>query len=115
MRYFLKLADANGHFEEVDKWTFDNSKFALSDDGQSVRYLLNDCVVVNENGSLLVQLVDAPARDLAILARFLDARMPAADTTGRGFVREPETIKFRKGKTLYMRELKTGQEWRKTA
>jgi hypothetical protein len=115
MRYFLKLADDNGYFEEVDKYTFDNHKFALSDDGQSARYLLNDHVRVNEDGTTSIQLVDAPSRDLAILARVLDARTPLGDAAGKGFVREPETIKFRKGKSLIMRELKTGEEWRKSA
>jgi hypothetical protein len=114
MRFFLKLADADGFFEEVDKWTFENSKFALSDDGQSARYL-TDYAQVEEDGSLSIKLDLAPVRDLAILARLLDAKTPLGDAAGKGFVREPEIVKFRKGKSLIMRELKTGEEWRKSA
>jgi hypothetical protein len=111
MRYLLKLKADDQYFELVDKWTFDNHKFALDDAGNP-RYT-NDHVQLNDDGTVSMNLVDAPARDLVILGRYLRATSPDA-TGGKGFVQEPETIKFRKGKVLIMRELATGEEWRKT-
>jgi hypothetical protein len=48
MKYLLKLTD--GYFELVDKYTFDNHKFALADDGVSARYNFNEWVIVNDDG-----------------------------------------------------------------
>ena len=49
MRYFLKLADAQGYFEEVDKYTFDNYKSALNEKDEP-RYVLHNWVLVGEDG-----------------------------------------------------------------
>ena len=57
-----------------------------------------------------MQLTDAPQRDIAILSRALNAFAPAK--VEEGFIRIPVVIKFRKGKTLVMRELKSGQNWK---
>jgi hypothetical protein len=112
MRYFLKLAQ-NEAFEEVDKYTYDNYLAALADDGESNRYLPNCFALLHDDGSISLELIGSPVRDLAILGRALNADLPARDASGKGFVREPATIKFKRGKMIIMRELKTGEEWRK--
>lgn len=108
-RYLLKLADGGGYFEEVDKYTFDNSKSALAEDSDTPRYMDNACVVIKEDGTLSIQMVNVPVRDIAILQRALQAIAP--ERVQGGFIREPQTIKFRKGKTIVMREMKTGENW----
>jgi hypothetical protein len=108
MKYFLKLATDDGYFEQVDKFTCENSKFALADSGDGPRYT-NDFVIVNDDGTISLSLNTCPLRDIAILQRALEAVAPGA--VPGGFIREPQIVKFQKGKTLTMLELKTGTMW----
>jgi hypothetical protein len=116
MKYLLKVAngDGKGYFELVNKYTYDNHKFALSDDGLSPRYELNDWVMVGEDGSISMQLTQGNPQDLAILIRGLELPPSPAKVEG-GFIREPVVIKFCKGRSITMLELKTGEMWTKKA
>ena len=111
VKFLLKLAsgEGKGYFEEVSKYTFDNYRSALADDGTSPRYLENNWVIVQEDGTISCQLVNSNPRDFAILVRALE--LPAAPPSigGLGFLREsPPFIKFVKGRTTSMLETKTG-------
>ena len=106
MKYLLKLA--NGYFELVDKYTFDNSKFALAEDGESPRYEPNDWVVVNDDGRIAISLINGSPQDLAILIRGLELP-PAPCKVEGGFIREPVFINFRKGRSERMLNVKTGK------
>jgi hypothetical protein len=110
MKHLLKLAsgDGKGYFEEVDQYTFNNSKFALADDGVSPRYEDGDFVIVDDDGSITVHLACAQPQDLAVLVRGLN--LPSAPVVGgKGCVREtPPFIKFQKGRVTSMLETKTG-------
>jgi len=110
MKYLLKLAngDGKGYFEMVDKYTFDNSKFALGEDGVSPRYELNDWVLVNDDGKIALSLVSGSPQDLAILIRGLELPQAPPRVEG-GFIREPMFINFRKGRSERMLNLKTGK------
>jgi hypothetical protein len=108
MKYLLKLATVEGYFEQVDKFTFDNAKFALAENGEGPRYT-DDSVVVTDDGKLFINLSECPLRDIAILQRALEAQCPGA--VPGGFIREPQVVKFLKGKTLTMLEVKTGTMW----
>lgn len=111
MRYFLKLADGDQYFEEVDKFTYDNYKFALSDGGNGPRYLFNNWAILND-GWLSLQLTDCPLRDVAILQRGLEAIAPAK--VDGGFIREPQAIRFSKRNKVFLR-LKNGEIFEKKA
>ena len=110
MKYLLKLATTEGYFEQVDKFTFDNAKFALADSGDAPRYTENDFVIVDDDGKISMRLNSCPLRDVAILQRALEAQCPGS--VPGGFIREPPVVKFRKGKVLTMLELKTGTRWK---
>lgn len=112
MRYFLKMAQSD-LFDEVDKYTFDNHKYALADDGESPRYLPNSWMIAHDDGTVSVSLVESPSRDLPILGRSVSATMPDKAGLGNPFVNEPAVVKFKRGKLIIMRELKTGEEWKK--
>lgn len=105
MKYLLKLVD--GYFEEVDQYTFDNRQYAIADDGVSPRYTEDDWVCFNEDGTITVHLYNSPGVNLSILQRALSLQVSPQSVPG-GFVREPTMIKFLKGKTMTMLELKTG-------
>lgn len=116
MKYLLKLAngEGKGYFELVNKYTYDNYKFALADDEISPRYELNDWVVVNDDGTISIHLNSGSRQDLGILLRGLD--LPAA--TGAvpgGFIREPHAVTFRIRNSLRLLNLKTGKLYKEAA
>jgi hypothetical protein len=109
MKYLLKLAngEGKGYFEVATKYTFDNLKFAIADDGKSPRYEPNTWVIVNEDSTLTVHLTNGGAGDLGIIMRALG--LPAAPASvNDGFIREPAFVKFIKGNSTSMLEVATG-------
>ena len=99
MRYFLKLATTDGNWEEITKYTFDNSRLAVADDEVSPRYTMNDFVIVNDDDTVSMQLTGCSLKDIYIFQRYLKAT--AAEVPG-GFVREPVVMKFLKRGKLEM-------------
>lgn len=116
MKYLLKLAngDGKGWFEKVNKHTFDNYQYALADDGVSPRYEMNQWIMVNDDGTVSMQLTNAPQQDIAVLVRGLSIP-PFTQGIPGGTIREPTHIKFVKGRTASMLEVKTGVVYSVTA
>ncbi len=112
MRYFLKLVEGDQYFEEVDKYTFDNYKYALADNGNDPRYLLNNWVISKDDGKVSINLTDCDPRDFAIFARALSAIVP--EKVLGGFIREQPAIRFFKRNKLILR-LKNGEIFEKKA
>lgn len=110
MKYLLKLAsgEGKGYFETVDKFAFDNHKFALADDGVSPRYEVNDWAVLGDDGTLSLQLQNANPQDLAILIRGLQLPQASPAKVDGGFIREPMLLKFHKGNSIKIWERQTG-------
>lgn len=116
MKYLLKLAsgEGKGYFEMVNKYTYDNYKSALADDEINPRYEPNDWVVVNDDGSISMQLNNGSRQDLGILLRGLELPSVTGTVPG-GFIREPATVKFRIRNTMRLLDLKTGKLYKEAA
>jgi hypothetical protein len=116
MRYFIKLAKKNdegesintGWYEDVDEYTYKNSKYALNDCGDGPRYTADSMIV--DGDEVAVKLRTAPIRDLAILTRYFQASEP--NKVEGGFVREQPSIKFNICGKIKLRE-KDGSIWSK--
>lgn len=111
--YYLQRAECE-RFDKVDKYTFDNWKYAMH--GDRPRYNGNK-VIRDDRGFLTLNLVNVNERVLAIVARFTGSKenLIPGSVPG-GFVAEqPGLILFVKGPSRFLHDPDTGERWRKAA
>jgi len=110
-RIYLQLESDKMCWESVDAYTFANRAKAVDDAGNK-RYTGNyvtygeDGFTISANGLSLL--------NLNIMARFLKIEPDKNSQNAKGFLREPEFIKFHRGSIVEMRT-KAGETFRKSA
>lgn len=111
--FLLKTVD--NKWEVVDKYIFDNRKFAVDASGVS-RYagpwliLFRDSS--NPRGTMNSE--GLTPTDYGIIGRFFKIETPTNSVPG-GYVQEPETIQVKRGNGNILYELKTKMKWKRAA
>lgn len=107
MIYLLK--SHSGSWEQVTKYVFDNRKWAtdaMGDGRYDGDYVVIEGKELTINGTITFE-------EMGKLSRYLKVETPVGSYNP--IVNEPETVNFKRGNSVTLHCLKTGENWKRQA
>ena len=75
-QYFLRLAADPNHWEEVDRFTYDNRRKAIQSPTDPTDRYSHDEIIVDSEGQITIDAVALGVKDLGCIAKLLGAKIP---------------------------------------
>jgi hypothetical protein len=107
MIYLLK--SHSGSWEQVTKYVFDNRKLAIDLEGNARYdgdYMIIEGREITMNGTITFE-------EMGKLSRYLKLETPMGAYSP--IINEPETVNFKRGNSVTLHCLKTGENWKRQA